>query len=177
MNRTVIILIVIAMLAIGSKAMAQSASLTSSATIVTPIAATATAPLAFGTITKGQTSSVAATTGSAGAVTFSGNESDNITVPATATISTTSGAGAGMTVTIDRANLRGNTTTSGTGAVLNAASGSVTTALSSDAGGDAHNSDGLGQLYLTIGGSVAPAATQQRGSYSGTFTVSAAYSN
>jgi hypothetical protein len=179
MHRTIIILIVLAMLSVGSKAMAQSASLTSSATIVTPIAATATAPLAFGTITKGQTSSVAATTGSAGAVTFSGDESDNITItiPATATISTTSGAGASMTVTIDRANLRGNMTTSGTGAVLNATAGSVTTALSSDASGDAHNSDGLGQLYLTIGGSVAPTATQQRGSYSGTFTVSAAYSN
>jgi hypothetical protein len=30
---------------------------------------------------------------------------------------------------------------------------------------------------MWIGGSVTPSATQQRGSYSGSFTVSAAYSN
>ncbi|MDB5034051.1 MAG: hypothetical protein JWQ98_1292, partial [Chlorobi bacterium] len=52
-----------------------------------------------------------------------------------------------------------------------------TTALSADASGDGTNSDGLGQVYLWIGGSVSPTATQQRGNYTGTFTVSAAYSN
>jgi hypothetical protein len=53
----------------------------------------------------------------------------------------------------------------------------VTTGLSSDVSGDGTNNDGLGQLYMWIGGSVSPSATQQRGSYTGTFTVSAAYSN
>jgi hypothetical protein len=164
----------------GPAVFAQSASVTSTATIVVPITASATSPLAFGTVTRGGTSTVAATNAAAGAVTFGGDESDQITVtvPSTATISTTSGAGASMTVTIARATLRSNTTNNqGTGTTLDASSGSATTSLSSDASGDGVNSDGLGQLYLWIGGSVTAAATQQRGSYSGTFTVSAVYAN
>jgi hypothetical protein len=165
---------------VGSSAFAQSASVNSTATIVTPITATATAPLAFGTITKGSTATVAATSSQAGAVTFSGDEADNITisVPSTATIATTSGAGSNMTVTINRATLRVHATNAqGSATTLDASSGTATTALSADASGDGVNSDGLGQTYLWIGGSVTPTSTQQRGSYSGTFTVSAAYSN
>jgi hypothetical protein len=83
-----------------------------------------------------------------------------------------------MTVTINRAALRVHTTgTQGSASALDASSGSATTALSADASGDGVNSDGLGQAYLWVGGSVTPTATQQRGTYSGTFTVSAAYSN
>jgi len=164
----------------GANAFAQSASVNSTATIVTPITAAATAPLAFGTITKGSAATVAATGSQAGSVTFSGDESDNITVtvPATATISTTSGAGSSMTVTIARATLRSHTANvQASATTLDASSGSATTALSADASGDGVGSDGLGQLYVWIGGTVTPTATQQRGSYSGTFTVSAAYSN
>jgi hypothetical protein len=164
----------------GIEAGAQTASVTSSATIVTPITATATAPLAFGTISKGSTSSVDATSSSAAAVTFSGDESDNITisVPSSVSIATTSGAGATMTVTVNRAALRGNTINAqGSASVLDASSGAVTAALSGDGAGDGVNNDGLGQLYVWIGGAVTPSTTQQRGSYSGTFTVSAAYSN
>ncbi len=58
-----------------------------------------------------------------------------------------------------------------------ASGGSAATILNADNGGDGVASDGLGQAYLWIGGSVTPAAQQQRGSYSGTFTVGAAYSN
>jgi hypothetical protein len=170
----------LALVSTFSTGFAQSASVTSTATIVTPITAAATAPLAFGTISKGATATVAANNASAGAVTFGGDESDNITitVPATATIATTSGAGATMTVTLNRAGVRTNTTSAQGGSVtLDASSGSATTALSADASGDGVGSDGLGQLYMWIGGAVTPTATQQRGSYSGTFTVSAAYSN
>lgn len=171
----------IALASFGS-ANAQSASITSTATIVTPITATATAPLAFGTITKGATATVASSTSSAGAVTFSGDERDDITVtiPATATIATTSGAGSNMTVTLTRNAIRysplGNIPPNGAQTV-DASSGTVTVGLSMDNQGDAVNNDGLGQAYLWIGGTVTPTATQQRGSYSGTFTVSAAYSN
>ena len=170
----------LALVSAVSSGFAQSASVTSTATIVTPITAQATAPLAFGTISKGATASVAATNASAGAVTFGGDESDNITitVPATATIATTSGAGSSMTVTINRGGLRSNTTSSQAGASsVDASSGSATVALSGDGSGDGVANDGLGQLYLWIGGSVTPTAVQQRGAYSGSFTVSAAYSN
>jgi len=165
---------------LSMNAMAQSASVTSTATIVTPITANATAPLAFGTISKGATATVAATSSQAGAVTFSGDEADNITIslPGTCSISTTSGSGSNMTVSINRAALRSNTTNAqGAATSLDASSGAATTALSADASGDGVNNDGLGQVYLWIGGSVTPIATQQRGAYTGSFTVSAAYSN
>jgi hypothetical protein len=172
----------IALLFIASipAAFAQSASVTATATVVTPITAQATAPLAFGTITKGSTATVPATSAMAGALTFSGDEADNITisVPSTVSIATTSGAGASMTVTLNRAALRSNiVNTQGSATPLDASSGSATTALSADAGGDGVNSDGLGQLYLWVGASVTPTATQQRGTYTGTFAVTAAYSN
>ncbi len=172
----------VAFVVLSNGSFAQSASLNGTATIVTPITASATAPLAFGTITKGATASVSADNASAAAFNFSGDERDNITVtvPASLTISTASGAGGSMTVTLNRAAMRytplGNITPNGAQSV-DASSGTVAVDLSMDNQGNATNNDGLGQAYLWIGGSVSPAATQQRGSYSGTFTVSAAYTN
>jgi hypothetical protein len=164
----------------GVTAFAQQSDVTATATLNVPLTVNATAPLAFGNVTRGNETQIPATSASAGAVSFSGDESDNITitVPASTTISTTSGAGANMTVDIDRANLRVNTTNAqGSASVLDASTGSATTGLSADASGDGTDADGMGQAYLWIGGSVTPTATQQRGSYSGTFTVSAVYSN
>ncbi len=174
-------LALLALVAADRSALAQSASVLSTATIITPITATAIAPLAFGSITKGTTATVPPSSAAAAAVSFSGDEGDNISIslPPSLTISTTSGAGgASMTVTINRSALRVHTSNAqSTATALNASSGSATTILSTDNGGDGVASDGLGQAYLWIGGSVTPAAQQQRGSYSGTFTVSAAYSN
>ncbi len=182
MNRTILTqaAIVAVALTAGSAASAQSVGVGSTATIVTPITAAATAPLAFGSITKGSTTSVPATSASAAAVTLSGDQADNVivSIPASVVISTSSGSGGNLNVTIDRGTLRKNTSNAqGSATQLNASSGSATVALSVDNQGDAVNNDGLGQVYLWIGGSVTPDDTQQRGSYSGTFTVSAAYSN
>ncbi|MEP7217798.1 MAG: DUF4402 domain-containing protein [Bacteroidota bacterium] len=168
-------------LSTGLNAVAQT-SVTSSATVTTPIVGTATAPLAFGTVTKGQANTVAETVGGAGAFNFSGDESDNVivTVPASATLNTTSGDGsATLSVTLDRANMIANSTDNvqANATQSDASSGTVTVALSADADGNGTGSDGLGQAYLWIGGSVTPDATQQRGVYSGSFSVSAAYSN
>jgi hypothetical protein len=181
MNKHILSLVTLSLLS-ASTLFAQSAAVSSTATIVTPISATATAPLAFGTISKGATATVAATAANAAAVNFSGDESDaiSITVPPTVTISTSSGAGGSMTVTLDRSGIRytplGNIPPNGA-SVVDASSGSVTVNLSMDNQGNATNNDGLGQAYIWIGGSVTPATNQQRGSYSGTFTVSAAYAN
>ncbi len=180
MNVRSMILTAALLIAGGAGAYAQSASVSSSATIETQITAEATSSLSFGTISKGATATVEASSADAAAVTFSGDEGDNITVtvPATATISTTSGDGADMTVSINRAGLLAHTSDAqGSASTLDASSGTATTALSDDNGGNGTNNDGLGQSYLWIGGSVTPTATQQRGVYSGTFTVSAAYSN
>jgi hypothetical protein len=166
----------------GMTAFAQtSQSVNSSATVTTPITGASTAALAFGTVTKGQANTVASSAAGAGAFNFSGDESDDITitVPATVTLNTTSGGGASMNVTLDRAGMGSNSTdnTQGSAVTADASSGTVTVALSADAAGDGTDADGLGQSYFWIGGSVTPAANQQRGSYTGTFSVSASYSN
>jgi hypothetical protein len=167
---------------VGGNAFAQtSQSVTATATVTTPITGGATAALAFGSVTKGEANTVAATSAGAGAVYLSGDESDNITltVPSTVDLTTTSGAGGTLTVDLNRAGLKANSAdnTQGSASTADASSGSVTVALSGDAAGDGTDADGLGQVYVWIGGSVTPTATQQRGSYSGTFTVNASYSN
>jgi hypothetical protein len=166
----------------GGNACAQtSQNVSSTATVVTPIAGGATAALAFGAVTKGQANTIVATAETAGAFYFSGDESDNLTltVPASVTLNTTSGAGGSLAVTLGRStmvvNSIGNVHAGATTA--DASSGSVTIPLSADAAGNGTAADGLGQVYIWIGGSVIPSATQQRGSYSGTFLVNASYSN
>jgi len=164
----------------GGTAIAQSATVGSTATIVTPITAAVTSPLAFGSITKGSSASISATSASAAAVTFSGDEGDNIviTIPPTLELATLSGTGAGMVVMIDRGALRtGTTSAQGSATPADASSGTVAIPLSADEEGNTVGSDGLGQAFVWIGGSITPGPTQQRGTYSGTFTISAAYSN
>lgn len=164
----------------GMRAFGQSVSVSATASVVVPITVTAVAPLSFGSVARGTTVAIPATSASAGAVSFSGDASDQITIsiPGTATISTTSGDGGTLTVTIARNALRKSKTNNHAGATsLNASSGTATVSLSGDASGDGVNHDGLGQYYLWIGGSVTVLATQQRGSYAGTFTITAVYSN
>lgn len=150
------------------------------AVITVPITAQATAPLTFGEVIRGTTKTIGANSSSAGACWFSGDEQDqvSIAVPATTTLHTTSGAGADMTVSINQAGVLANTANNqGAANAIDASSGTATTNLSSDATGDEANNDGLGQVFLWFGGSVTAAATQQRGSYTGTFIVSATYTN
>ncbi len=179
---TVVIAAILGIVFMAANANAQTASTSvkSTATIVTPLTATTTAPLAFGTITKGQKATINADASNAGAFYFSGDAEDEITIsiPSEVTISTTSGAGASMTVTLNRSGVRMNDKNQiPSSKTKDFSSGSTTGELSKDNQGDGTHFDGLGQLYVWIGGEVTPAASQQRGSYEGTFTVSAAYSN
>jgi len=172
----------VGMLFVGVQAGAQtSQSVSSTATVTTPITADAIAPLAFGTVTKGQANTVAASSANAGALYFSGDEGDEVTVtvPETAELTTASGAGGTMTVTIDRAAMLSNNldNVQGNASAFDASSGSAAVNLSADNAGDGTDADGLGQIYLWVGGSVSPDAGQQRGNYSGTFSVNASYSN
>lgn len=167
---------------VGNNATAQTTqSVNSTANVVTPITGGSMATLAFGSITKGQTNTIAATTPEAGAFYFSGDEADNITltVPSSITLTTTAGGGSTLNVALNRGAMKANSSSNVQAQAANAdaSSGSVTIALSGDAGGDGTNNDGLGQVYIWIGGSVTPTALQQRGDYSGTFTVNASYSN
>lgn len=150
------------------------------ATIQTDITSFGTTNIDFGTITKGEEAAVLSSSASAGTIAFSGDAADDITVtvPASFDISTTSGAGATMTVSITRATMLSHTAdVQGSAVTMDASSGSATVALSGDAGGDGTDADGLGQVYIWFGGTVTPLATQQRGTYTGTVTISAAYSN
>jgi len=173
---TMMALAIVGLVSVTSQALAQGGS----ATIQTDITSFGTADLAFGTISKGATATVLSSDAAAGTIAFSGDADDNvsISVPSTFDITTTSGAGATMTVTITRASMLSNSTSSqGTGSAMDASSGSATVSLSSDASGDGVDADGLGQVYTWFGGTVSPTATQQRGTYNGTVTITAAYSN
>ena len=173
---TVMALAIVGLVSVSSQAFAQGGS----ATIQTDITSFGTADLAFGTISKGATATVLSSDAAAGTIAFSGDADDNVTVsvPETFEITTTSGAGASMTVTIARASMLSNTSSDqGTASATDASSGTATVALSTDAGGDGVTTDGLGQVYTWFGGTVTPSATQQRGTYNGTVTVTASYSN
>ena len=179
---TVVIAAILGIVFMAANVNAQTASTSvkSTATIVTPLTATTTAPLAFGTITKGQKATIGVTESNAASFYFSGDESDEIaiTIPGEVTISTTSGEGSSMTVSLNRSNVRTNDRDDQNSAKsVNFSSGNATSELSEDDKGNGEKKDGLGQLYVWIGGEVTPAASQQRGNYEGTFTVSAAYSN
>src|SRR5690349_6075487 len=80
-------------LAAGHVYAQSSLSITSTATVATPITGGSSAALAFGTLTKGQVNSVAPTAANAGAIYFSGDESDNVTiaVPSSVILSTNAG--------------------------------------------------------------------------------------
>lgn len=175
-----IFLPLVAVALLGAISTTHSYAQGGSATIQTDITSFGTGDVAFGTISKGAQATVLSSDAAAGTIAFSGDAEDNVTisVPATFTISTTSGAGASMTVTITRASMLSNTSDNqGAATTMDASSGSATVALSTDAGGNGTGADGLGQVYTWFGGTVTPTATQQRGTYSGTVTITAAYSN
>ncbi len=164
----------------AATANAQSISVSTTAEIETPVTGSSLSALEFGTLPKGETSTVAASASGAACLVFSGDASDQIsvTLPETATMSTNSGAGGEITVSLDRAQMMAGTHENIANAdALDGSAGSATLALSGDDDGDGTVGDGLGQAWLWVGGSATPAAHQQQGSYSGTFTVTVAYSN
>jgi hypothetical protein len=160
---------------------AQNAvSVTANAMVVSPVNGTALSSLDFGTLPQGTTTHVEASGSGACALLLSGDAADHVSVqiPQQATLSTTSGGGSSMTINLDLANLRAGSSSDASDAEsVDASEGTATIQLSADDQGNETAGDGIGQAYVWIGGSASPAATQQQGAYSGTFTVSVAYTN
>ncbi len=169
-----------ALISLPSPAMAQSASVTASSTIETPLTVSSITSLDFGTIQRGHKTTIHENDAEAAAIVVSGDAEDNITVviPDEFTLTTNSGDGGSMTVDIRKERVRSNTVNSQRHAHNhNVKHSDLSSALSSDDDGNGTNNDGLGQLYVWFGADITPSHTQQRGVYSGTITISAAYSN
>ncbi len=157
----------------------QAAAEISSPNHVYPIGATPTADLSFGTLQRGSSATIASSSFSTGSVVVSGDASANVTItlPSSVAMITVSGVGGTMVAIVDRGSIRyGTKNTLSTAMSIDASSGTVSVALSSDDGGDGLI-DGKGQAYIWMGGSVSASPTQQRGSYAGTFGVTATYAN
>lgn len=159
---------------------AQSTPLTSSATIETPITATGLSGLNFGTVVRGATTSIPASHSGAALIRIDGDPLDNVsvTIPEHFTVRTSSGNGGQMTVSLRLRDVRYSTTNIQNLAtrvdILNVqVPGTLVAPLSA---ADVLNGS-LGYLYIWLGADLTPAQFQQRGVYSGTLSVQAAYSN
>jgi hypothetical protein len=141
---------------------AQSATVTSTATIVTPLAVTGTAPLAFGVVFQGVAKTIRFSDATSGRFALSGF--GNSQVALTFTLPTTLSNGI-STMPINNYRVRANGTNSAAGATRIAVTSGVPVTRNLVAG----------NLYLFIGGRVQPTAAQAGGSYSAPIVLAAAY--
>lgn len=159
-------------LAVAEPAHAQavsSATATSSATLLRPVALSSSTNLAFGRIVLPSSGTGAVSIGTAadsvtasgGAVALSGGS------PSRATFSISGEGGQAVTVTVP-ATVTMSGPSSSTLVVTLASSVSGSTNLSGALGA-------AGSATFYVGGSFAPTATTTTGAYSGTFTVTVAY--
>jgi hypothetical protein len=161
-----IVLVAILLMAVAlSTVQAQvTTTVTASGTVLTPISVSGS-NLDFGnSIFPGINKSVGRTAGGAAAFTISGEASKELTATFTLPSTLTNG-GSSLTISFSSTDA-GHSTSSGgqaTATAFNPASG-LTTTLS-----------GGGNLYLWLGGSVAPTYTQTAGVYSGDVTISLVY--
>ncbi len=141
---------------------AQSAVVAASATIVTPLVVSGTAPLAFGVVFQGVTKTIRFNDATSGRLSLSGF--GNSQVALTFTLPTTLSNGV-STMPIDNYRVRVNATnvTAGATRIVVTSGVPVTRNLVS------------GSLYVFIGGRVQPAAAQAGGSYSAPIVLAAAY--
>ena len=161
--------------------MAQTAStqIQSTATVNSPLTGTTSSSLSFGVIPRGESTAVDPHSPDAGALFFSGDSEDEIvvTLPHEVLLTSSSGDGGSMAVELDLQQVLVNEADEqGSSSVVDFSSGSSAVRLGDDKKSD-DVEDGLGRLYLWIGGSLQPSSAQQRGNYEGTFTVQATYSN
>ena len=156
-------LAVLALLAVGvSSAQAQTANISATATVLTPLTLTGTAPLAFGNVYPGVAKVVAPADAGSGRFTFAGanNAQVSFTFPSNPT-NLTSG---GNNLPIGTYTGLHNTTNTPAGTSFTPG---VTATLA--------NLSGSGALFLFIGATVSPTVTQAAGSYTGTITLNAVY--
>ena len=151
-----------ALLVFPALASAQSATVTATATVVTPLVVTGTAGLAFGNVFQGVNKSVLFSDATSGRFSITGFGTSQVAM--TFTLPTTLASGAN-TLPIDTYDVRYNATNVTAGA----------TAMTVVSGTPVNQNLVGGNLFLFVGGRVVPAVAQAAGSYTANIVLAAAY--
>lgn len=152
----------LALLTASTALQAQSASISATATVVTPITVTGSAPLAFGNVFQGVNKTVAFGDATSGRFALTGNANSQVAL--TFTLPTTLVNGVN-TLPINTYDIRVNGTNSTTG----------TTALTVVSGTPVNSNFVSGSLFVFVGGRVQPSVSQAQGNYTGSIVLAAAY--
>lgn len=152
-----------ALLSVPALARGQSsANIAATATIVSPLAVTADANLAFGNVFQGVNKTVAFSDAASGRFSITGFGASQVAMTFTLPSNLTSGAN---NLPIDSWDIRSNST--------NATAGATTLTVTS---GVAVNGNlTAGNLFLFLGGRVVPAGAQAAGPYTASVVLAAAY--
>jgi hypothetical protein len=156
------VLAALAMFGAAGAVQGQSASIAVTATVVTPITVTGTAPLAFGNVFQGVNKTIAFSDATSGRFSLAGYLTSQVAMTFTLPATLTSGAN---TMPINTYDVRVNGTNSTVG----------TTALTVTSGTPVNSNFVAGNLFVFVGGRVQPGAAQAAGAYSGLIVLAAAY--
>ena len=156
------ILTVAAALCAAAAVQAQSASIQATATVVTPLVVTGSAPLAFGSVFQGVAKTILHSDATSGRLSITGFGTSQVAMTFTLPGTLASGAN---TMPINNYDIRINGTNTPTGA-------SVLTVVS---GTPVNANLVANSLFVFVGGRVQPVALQAAGTYTGTIVLAAAY--
>ena len=151
-----------ALLVLPAVVSAQSATVTATATVVTPLVVTGTAGLAFGNVFQGVNKTVLFSDATSGRFSITGFSVSQVAMTFTLPATLASGAN---TLPIDTYDVRSNGTNVTAGA----------TALTVTSGVPVNANLVGGNLFLFLGGRVVPAVAQAQGAYTGNIVLAAAY--
>ena len=152
----------LALAVVAATARGQSATIAATATVVTPITVTGTAPLAFGNVFQGVNKTIAFSDATSGRFSLTGYLNSQVSMTFTLPATLASGANS---MPINTYDVRVNGTNSTTG----------TTALTVTSGTPVLSNLVAGSLFVFIGGRVQPGVAQAQGTYTGTIVLAAAY--
>ncbi len=141
---------------------AQSANVSATATVVTPLVVTGGANLAFGNVFQGVNKTVPFSDAASGRFSITGFGASQVALTFTLPTNLVNGAN---NLPIDTWDIRSNAT--------NVTAGASTLTVTS--GTPVNANLAAGNLYLFVGGRVVPAAAQAAGSYTGSIVLAAAY--
>jgi hypothetical protein len=151
-----------ALAAVPALAHAQSATVSATATVVTPLVVTGGANLAFGNVFQGVNKTVPFSDAASGRFSIAGFGTSQVAMTFTLPSNLVNGAD---NLPIDSWDIRSNPTNVTAGA----------TALTVTSGVPVNGNLTAGSIYLFVGGRVLPAVAQAAGSYTGNIVLAAAY--
>jgi len=151
-----------ALFALPAVASAQTANVAATATVVTPLVVTGSAPLAFGNVFQGVNRTLPFSDANSGRFSIVGNATSQVALTFTLPTNLASGAN---TLPIDSWDVRTNGTYVTAGA----------TAVTVTSGVPVNSNLVAGNLFLFVGGRVLPAVAQAQGAYTASIVLAAAY--